>query len=66
MVSEASFVLALLAVLTLEAEDLLLEDLLVRKAKQELAVELELRRDEQRAFDKLQRILEQLDGKLIL
>ena len=57
MVSEASFVLALLGVLTLEAQDLLLEDLLVRKAKQELAVELELRRDEQRAFDELQRIL---------
>lgn len=46
VVSEASFIFALLAVLTLEAQDLFFKDLLVRETKQELAVEFELRRDE--------------------
>ena len=45
VVSEASFIFALLAVLTLEAQDLFFKDLLVRETEQELAVELELRRD---------------------
>lgn len=66
MVTEALFVLALFAILTLEADHLLLEDFLVGKTQEELTVKLELRGGVKSASNQTFSVFQQLHGKIIL
>lgn len=66
MVSQTALILLHRAVLALELHHLVDEDLLVGEAEEELAVEFELGRHIQSAFDQLKRVFKELDGKVIL
>lgn len=58
VIRQAVLVLFHGAVLALELDDLIDEDLLIGKTKQELAVELQLRGNIQCALNKLHRVFE--------
>lgn len=66
MIGQTHLILLDLAVLALELDYLVDEDLLVREAKQVVAVELKLGRDVEGSLDQLERVCEQFYGQLVL
>lgn len=65
MVGKTVLVLLHRAVLALELEHLVNENVLISQTEQELAVELELRRHIKRAINQLERILEKFDCQVV-